>query len=142
VADELAEQAPDHMVTVRVEPDLSADGDPRLLRVLFRNLLENARKFTREVADTQVEVGIDRDGGMDVFYVRDDGVGFDMAHVDGLFKPFHRLHSAEEFSGTGVGLATVAQIVRRHGGQVWAEGAVGEGASFYFTLEEHEKLEP
>ncbi len=142
LTDELAAQAPDHVVTVQTAPGLFADGDPRLLRVLLRNLLENAWKFTRDVADPQVEVGVKRDGGLDVFYVRDNGIGFDMAHVDGLFTLFQRLHSDVDFEGTGVGLATVERIVRRHGGQVWAEAAVGEGAAIYFTLEEDKTLEP
>ena len=139
IAGELADREPGHVVSITVAPGLVADGDPRLLRVLLRNLLANAWKFTRDVADPQVEVGVKRDAGSEVFYVRDNGAGFDMAHADALFTPFERLHSEEEFEGTGVGLATVARVVRRHGGDVWGEGVVGGGASIYFTLVERER---
>jgi PAS domain S-box-containing protein len=113
---------------------LIADGDPRLLRSLMENLLGNAWKFTRDRKPATIEVGtVNRDAAT-VFYVKDNGVGFDMAHARQLFSPFRRLHTDADFEGTGIGLATVERIVRRHGGRIWAESAPGEGATFYFTL--------
>ena len=94
----------------------------------------NAWKYTAKQTTARIELGVTRHEGERAYYVRDDGVGFDMTYVGKLFSPFQRLHSASEFAGTGVGLATVQRIVYRHGGKVWAEGAVGRGATFYFTL--------
>ena len=101
---------------------------------MLQNLLVNAWKFTSRKPEAHIEVGVERRDGAAAYFVRDDGAGFDAKYVDKLFTPFQRLHAAEEFPGTGVGLATVARIVRRHGGSVWAEGAVDCGATFYFTL--------
>jgi PAS domain S-box-containing protein len=131
---ELAAAEPDRQVEVRVESGLRATGDPRLLGMLLDNLLGNAWKFTRHSARGRIEVG--RQGTQEdaVFFVKDNGAGFDMAYAGRLFQPFQRLHRPSEFEGTGVGLATVQRIVDRHGGHVWAEGRVGEGAAFYFTL--------
>jgi light-regulated signal transduction histidine kinase (bacteriophytochrome) len=135
VADELRPSAPDHPVALVVEPALTAYGDPHLLRVLMTNLLGNAWKFTVGRPTPRIEVGREStDLGESVFFVRDNGAGFDMAHAARLFRPFERLHRQGEFAGTGVGLATVQRIVRRHGGRVWARAAVGEGATFFFTL--------
>jgi signal transduction histidine kinase len=111
-----------------------ADGDARLLEVALRNLLENARKFTSREPHPRVEFGATQENGLPVYHVRDNGVGFDPAYSDKLFGVFQRLHAPEEFEGTGMGLATVQRIVERHGGRVWAEGAVGGGATVYFTL--------
>ena len=111
-----------------------ADGDARLLEVALRNLLDNARKFTSREPDPRVEFGATEVDGHPVYLVRDNGVGFDPAYSDKVFGVFQRLHAAEEFEGTGMGLATVQRIVERHGGRVWAEGAVGGGATVYFTL--------
>ncbi len=132
IAELRADAPPGRVVEVALEPGLVVEGDPALLPVLLQNLLANAWKFTggREVA--HIAFGRRPDDG--AFYVRDDGAGFDPAHAQRLFQPFVRLHSAREFEGTGIGLATVARIVRRHGGRFWAESIPGEGATFWFTL--------
>jgi light-regulated signal transduction histidine kinase (bacteriophytochrome) len=108
-----------------------ADGDAALVRALLENLLGNAWKFTSKKEPAEIVFGVERGA---VYYVRDNGAGFDMAYAEKLFAPFQRLHAQREFSGTGIGLATVQRIVRRHGGRIWAEGAVGRGATFRFTL--------
>ncbi|HVJ53727.1 MAG TPA: response regulator [Aliidongia sp.] len=128
----LAEAAGDRRVDFIVAPELHAEGDDRLLTVLFENLLGNAWKFTGKVDQARIEVG---DTPEHVFFVRDNGAGFDMDYAAKLFGVFQRLHSASEFEGTGIGLATVQRIVRRHGGRIWAEAAVGQGATFFFTLQ-------
>ena len=111
------------------------EADPALLKVVYSNLIANALKFSGAREHAVVEIGADgEDGGRAVLYVRDNGVGFDMAYADRLFGIFQRLHPADEFEGTGIGLATVQRIVARHGGRVWAHAAPGEGATFYFTL--------
>ena len=113
-----------------------AIGDPRLLRVLFENLLDNAWKFTSRRPDAQIEIGsVGGPDGSTIFFVRDNGVGFDPTYAAKLFAPFQRLHAVSDFPGTGIGLATVRRIVHRHGGQVWAEGTPGGGACVSFTLE-------
>jgi len=133
---ELADAAPDRDVAVVVEDDLRALGDPKLVEIALRNLLSNAWKFTSGKVLARIEVAATVEDGERVFYVRDDGAGFDMAYADQLFGAFQRLHSDADFEGTGIGLATVKRIVRRHGGRVWADAAVGRGATFYFTLGE------
>mgnify|MGYP006347485879 FL=1 len=105
-----------------------------LAKALIDNLMRNAWKFTAERAAARIEVGCTRQDGETVFFVRDDGAGFDQTYADKLFKPFQRLHDAKRFPGTGIGLATVMRVVRRHGGRVWAEGVPDQGAAFYFTL--------
>jgi signal transduction histidine kinase len=134
VAAELAGRHSGHPVQVVVEPGLTATGDSGLVEVLLENLMGNAWKFSSRKEDPRVQVGRMNGEGR-VFYVRDNGAGFDMAYADKLFGAFQRLHSDSEFEGTGIGLATVQRIVNRHGGRVWAEGEPGKGASFYFTLE-------
>jgi light-regulated signal transduction histidine kinase (bacteriophytochrome) len=133
-AAKLAAADPSRSVDVVVADRLVARADPALARTLVDNLLSNAWKFTRHTASPRVEVGATMQGGERVFHVRDNGAGFDMAYADKLFAPFQRLHAASEFPGTGIGLATAYRIVLRHGGRIWAESAVGAGATFYFTL--------
>jgi light-regulated signal transduction histidine kinase (bacteriophytochrome) len=127
-------QHPDRRVHVDVQEGLVAQGDARLLRVLLENLLGNAWKFTSLRRQARIEVACVQDSH--VYFVRDDGVGFDMAYAGKLFGAFQRLHSEAEFPGTGIGLATVRRIVARHQGRVWAESQPGEGTTFFFTLSE------
>ncbi len=133
-AERLKELDPGRTVEFVIDDGLVAQGDKFLLAAVVDNLLGNAWKFTRDNPQARIEVGRTDDNGRTVYHVRDNGVGFDMAYASKLFGVFQRLHSTEEFDGTGVGLATVQRIVQRHDGEVWAEGTVGEGASFYFTL--------
>ena len=135
---DLATAEPERAVDVVVEPGLNAFLDPTLARALFENLLGNAWKFTKRVTTPRVELGQRAEGQERVFFVRDNGAGFDMAYVEKLFAPFQRLHPAREYPGTGIGLATVQRIVYRHGGRAWADGRVGAGATFHFTLPETE----
>jgi DNA-binding response OmpR family regulator len=121
-------------VEVRIEDGLTANADRRLIKIVMENLMSNAWKFTGKAEHPAVEIG--KTGGREgqAFYIRDNGAGFDMTLADKMFQPFRRLHSEAEFPGTGVGLATIHRVIDRHGGRVWAEGKVGEGATFYFTL--------
>ena len=114
----------------------ASDGDPALLKQIWTNLLANALKFTRDREDARISVGSDKVGRETVYFVRDNGVGFDMRYADKVFGVFQRLHRAEDYPGTGVGLAIVQRIVQRHGGRVGAEAAEGKGATFYFTISE------
>ncbi|RPH59602.1 MAG: GHKL domain-containing protein, partial [Chloroflexi bacterium] len=117
--------------------DLPAcQGDPHLLKQVWMNLLSNAIKFTRNCEQAHIEVGAEKRAGEIIYFVKDNGTGFDMRYVDKLFGVFQRLHRAEEYEGTGVGLAIVQRIVRRHGGRVWAQAEVGRGATFFFSLPE------
>jgi PAS domain S-box-containing protein len=126
---------PERRVTFHITPDLVTHGDPHLLRIALENLLSNAWKFTGKHPKAHIEFGAQvAPDGARTYFVRDDGVGFDMAYAAKLFAPFQRLHAVSEFEGTGVGLATVQRILRRHGGKIWAEGALDQGATFYFTL--------
>jgi len=131
VGAELEKMHPGRRVQFQVTGGLSAYGDERLLRVVLENLLSNAWKFTAAVAEATVTL---ERAGDSTYLVRDNGAGFDQRYRDKLFQPFQRLHRANEFEGSGIGLATVRRVIHRHGGRVWAEGAVGEGAAFYFTL--------
>jgi len=134
VASQLAAAEPERTVQVEVGEELGARIDPSLACTLFENLIGNAWKFTRQTAEPRIEIGSTERGGETAFFVRDNGAGFDMAQSSKLFVPFQRLHAVREFAGTGVGLATAFRIVDRHAGRIWAEGEVGEGATFFFTL--------
>jgi PAS domain S-box-containing protein len=135
IAEQLQKAQPERVVEVEIEDGIKARGDNGLLRIALDNLLGNAWKFTSKQPSSRIEFGAQAgDTGEDVFFVRDNGAGFDMAYADKLFGAFQRLHSADEFEGTGVGLATVQRIIRRHGGHIRAESEPGRGATFYFTL--------
>ncbi len=125
---------PERRIELNIEEALDVQADERLLRIGLENLLNNAWKFTSRCPIADITVGKEGSGGAPVYFVRDDGAGFDPAYADHLFGAFQRLHTEAEFPGTGVGLATVQRIIRRHGGQIWAKGAVNQGATFYFTL--------
>jgi signal transduction histidine kinase len=134
IAAELQEAEPGRQVEFAIEGGLTAVGDPQLLRAAMENLLRNSWKYTSGHPAARIEFGGTNEKGQRCFFVRDDGAGFDPRYADRLFGAFQRLHTAKEFPGTGVGLATVQRIIHRHGGEIWAEGAVEKGATFYFTL--------
>jgi light-regulated signal transduction histidine kinase (bacteriophytochrome) len=129
----LKETDPDRVVEVNIADDLTAKGDTTLMRLALQNLLGNAWKYTGKKPAARIEFGKMNQSGEEVFYVKDNGAGFDMEYKDKLFAAFQRLHG-DAFEGTGIGLATVERIIQRHKGKIWAEGSVGEGAIFYFTL--------
>ena len=134
IAGELVQSDPERGVEFAIEDDVRAHADRALVHSVLENLLGNAWKFTRHVRAARVQLGTQRQDQGLVYFVRDNGAGFDPAHADKLFAPFQRLHSESAFPGTGLGLATVQRVVDMHGGRVWAEGAVGQGATFFFTL--------
>lgn len=131
---ELRTSQPEREVDVVIEPGLQVHADAGLLRVALQNLLGNAWKYTSAQPRARIEVGTMPHDGRAAYFVRDNGAGFDMALAERLFEPFQRFHGAHEFEGTGIGLATVRRIIRRHGGEIWAEGQVNGGATFTFTL--------
>lgn len=134
VANQLERRFPERKLKFLIHPRLRAWGDPALLRIVLQNFLENAVKYTSKRADAVIEFGaISNDEGQ-TYFVSDNGVGFNMAYADKLFKPFQRLHNANEFPGLGIGLATIQRIILRHGGRVWAESEQGKGANFFFVL--------
>lgn len=138
ICEELKNSSPDRKAEFIIPDGLSLTGDTRLLRLVLENMLGNAWKFTSKCSLTIIEVGRISQNGNPVYFIRDNGAGFDMAYSDKLFGTFQRLHHVSEFPGTGIGLATVQRIIHRHGGHVWAEGAIGKGATFYFTISEGE----
>ena len=134
VVSEIRSENPDRKVNVEIADGIRASGDKRLVRILLAALLNNAWKFTNTQTAPRIEVGAETVDGEARVYVRDNGVGFDMIYVHRLFGAFQRLHSQSDFEGAGIGLATARRVINRHGGRIWAEGAVGEGATFYFVL--------
>jgi light-regulated signal transduction histidine kinase (bacteriophytochrome) len=141
IAEEIQRREPDRHVGFTIEKPVQAVADRRLVVTVLQDLLDNAWKFTSRRDDASIEFGTaPSDDAAACYYVRDNGVGFDPARAGQLFQPFQRLHAASDFPGTGTGLASVRQIVERHGGHVWAEGAVGAGATFYFTLDGKESV--
>ena len=134
VAADLRAREPQRQVEVSIWDGMTAAADARLLRAALENLIGNAWKFSAKNPQARIEVGVMRDGEHQVFFVRDNGAGFDMAFADKLFNAFQRLHTGNDYAGTGIGLATVQRIVRRHGGRIWADAQVDRGAAFYFTL--------
>ncbi|WP_193369459.1 sensor histidine kinase [Pelagibius marinus] len=134
IAQNLRETEPNRQADFAIAPALLAHGDARLLQIVLENLMGNAWKFTAGRVPTRIEIGRCRHDGADAFFIRDNGAGFDIAHADQLFRAFQRLHDAQSFPGTGIGLATVQRIIHKHGGRIWATGEVDRGATFYFTL--------
>ena len=131
---ELNDAEPDRRVEVEIRDGLHGEADLGLVRIVLQNLLANAYKFTAKTARPLVHFGAVEQDGVPVYFVADNGAGFDMAHAERLFRPFQRLHRDSEFPGDGIGLATVARAVHRHGGVIWAKGAVDQGATFHFNL--------
>ena len=134
IASQLMESEPQRVAEIRISPKLEAMADPTLVRALLDNLMRNAWKFSAHSKITRIDVGAKTIDGETVFFVRDNGCGFDMASADRLFGPFQRLHREDEYTGTGIGLTIVQRIVMRHGGRVWAFSEPGLGAAFHFTL--------
>jgi light-regulated signal transduction histidine kinase (bacteriophytochrome) len=133
-ASAVRERNPGQNVQLELEPDMAVLGDARLLRIAVENLLDNAWKYTARTAQPHVQFGCEMRGNEPVYFVRDNGVGFDMAYASKLFIPFQRLHTEAQFAGTGIGLVTVQRIIARHGGRIWADAQTERGATFYFTL--------
>jgi len=134
VGAELVRLHPERTVVLSVHAEMQADADPRLLTIVFENLMSNAWKFTSQRPDAKLECGMTPGTDGNVFYVRDNGAGFDEAHASKLFHPFQRMHRETDFEGTGIGLAIVARVIRRHGGRIWFEAKPNQGATFWFTL--------
>jgi light-regulated signal transduction histidine kinase (bacteriophytochrome) len=135
ILDELQQANPTRQVKIDIAEGILTEGDEQLLRIVMENLLDNAWKFTSQLASAQIEFGsVLQTDGRTAYFVRDDGAGFDMENANKLFGAFQRLHSEKDFPGIGIGLATVQRIIHRHGGQVWADGKVNKGATFFFTI--------
>ena len=135
IIERLRSQHRDRTVRVTLANELKAYGDPTLLKVTLENLLGNAWKYSAENPDAFIEFGCERDEERRVYFVKDNGVGFDEKYSDKLFKPFERLHNDKRFEGTGIGLATVYRAISRMGGEIWAHSTPGQGSTFFFTLE-------
>jgi PAS domain S-box-containing protein len=133
---DLQREHPERRVTFSVAKDLIVNGDPQLLRIALENLLGNSWKFTSKRQEASIEVGVQNKADGPAYFIRDNGAGFNMAYADKLFGAFQRLHRPADFPGTGIGLATVQRIISRHGGRIWAESSVGNGATFFFTLQQ------
>lgn len=136
IAEELGTASPARHVEINIEECPSVMADRRLIEIVLSNLLENAWKFTSKIENARIQFGAIKEENKVVYYVRDNGAGFDTRYAEKMFWPFQRLHSSSDFEGTGIGLAIVERIIRRHGGKIWAEGSVGKGATIYFTLKE------
>jgi light-regulated signal transduction histidine kinase (bacteriophytochrome) len=134
IVDELKAAQPERRAQFIITPDITVNGDKALLEILLRNLLENAWKYTSKCSDARIEMGVNFQDSKEVYFIKDNGVGFDMQYKDKLFQPFQRLHTSKDYAGTGIGLATAQRVVRRHGGEIWAESEVDKGTAFYFTL--------
>jgi light-regulated signal transduction histidine kinase (bacteriophytochrome) len=134
IINELQKSQPERTVKIEIAQGLEVTADPKLIRIALENLLGNAWKFTGKRSEAVIELGSAIEGTKTTYFVRDNGAGFDMAYVNKLFTPFQRLHSIEEYPGTGIGLGTVQRIMHRHGGKVWAEGQVDHGATFHFSF--------
>jgi hypothetical protein len=134
IAQSLQQRDLSRSVDFQIEPNLAADGDERLLHAVMENLMSNAFKYSGKKEHTIISVGTTLEAGRRTYFVRDNGAGFDSTQAARMFTPFQRLHSSSEFEGTGIGLATVKKIIERHGGAIWAESEIGQGATFYFTL--------
>jgi len=139
---ELQRIQPERSVNFKITSNLKARGDPGLLQAVLENLLNNAWKFTSKREQAEIEFGSKYENDETVYFIRDNGAGFDMTYAGKLFGAFQRLHAMAEFTGTGIGLATVQRIIHRHGGRIWAEGAVDQGATFFFTLPTLERAKP
>jgi light-regulated signal transduction histidine kinase (bacteriophytochrome) len=134
----LSASEPSRDIKKTIQKGMIVKGDKKLLEILLENLLGNAWKFTKNTKHPKIEFGEIKQENETIYFIRDNGAGFDMNYADKLFIPFQRLHSADEFPGTGVGLALASRIINRHGGRIWAEGHEGKGATFYFTLQRKE----
>ena len=134
ILDELRQSEPDRTITCTIHPELTAIADKNLLEIAIQNLLDNAWKFTKNKREAIIEFGETTVKGKNTFFIRDNGIGFDMQYADKLFEPFMRLHTDKKYPGTGIGLATVKRIIKKHGGEIWPEAKLGKGATFYFTL--------
>jgi PAS domain S-box-containing protein len=134
IANRLQQSQPERQIEIAIQDEMVVQGDKRLLSIALENLIDNAWKFTSHEPRGKIEFGTNREDDGMIYFVRDNGIGFDMKHTEKLFGPFQRLHSAKDYPGTGIGLSTVQRIVQRHGGQVWAQAETGKGAAFYFKL--------
>ena len=134
IANGLHDTQPERKIRLVIQEGIMVRGDGRLLRIVMENLIGNAWKFTSRHPKASIEFGMRQNKEISVYFIRDDGAGFDMNYVLKLFGAFQRLHTTNEFPGTGIGLATVQRVIHRHGGKVWAEGEIEKGATFYFTI--------